>query len=174
MSSRVADSFCILGYFWLEEVRSDDAATIAGLPELAHALGSTDAVALTDLAVEYQRLFGSNLPPYESVFVDPTAMLMAPATSRVRALYQQAGWTPPADVRAGALDHLGLELLALADWLLSTLGTDVDSDTAVAAGQLLLEAYQHKAPVVYSQAKAVAEALVPAGSCLSPGTGSGQ
>jgi len=44
-------------------------------------------------------------------------MLMAPATERVQGLYQETGWAPPAGARAGAPDHLGLELLALADWL---------------------------------------------------------
>ncbi|RME96809.1 MAG: hypothetical protein D6768_21090, partial [Chloroflexi bacterium] len=54
-------------------------------------------------------------PPYESVFVDPTAMLLAPATERVQQVYRQAGWTLPANRRAGAPDHIGLQLLALAD-----------------------------------------------------------
>ena len=44
-------------------------------------------------------------------------MLMAPASDRVQALYRQAGWHIPDKSRAGAPDHLGLELLALADWL---------------------------------------------------------
>jgi TorA maturation chaperone TorD len=106
-----------LGHFWLEEVRLEDAEMIASLPGLAAALPNLEPAALTDLAVEYQRLFGFNLPAYESVFVDPSAMLMAPATGRVQRLYRQAGWTPPAGVRTGAPDHLGLEFLALADAL---------------------------------------------------------
>jgi TorA maturation chaperone TorD len=105
----------LLGHFWLEEVRSNDLATIAALPELAETLPQADSAALTDLAVEYQRLFGFNLPPYESIFVDPAAMLLAPATARVQALYRQAGWIPPAHARVGAPDHVGLELLALAE-----------------------------------------------------------
>ncbi|GIK43920.1 MAG: dehydrogenase [Chloroflexota bacterium] len=105
----------LLSHFWLEEVRSDDLATIAALPELAETLPHVDSAAVTDLAVEYQRLFGFNLPPYESIFVDPAAMLLAPATARVQALYRQAGWAPPAHARVGAPDHVGLELLALAE-----------------------------------------------------------
>lgn len=105
----------LLSHFWLEEVRSDDLATIAALPELVETLPLTDAAAVTDLAVEHQRLFGFNLPPYESIFVDPAAMLLAPATARVQALYRQAGWAPPAHARVGAPDHVGLELLALAE-----------------------------------------------------------
>jgi TorA maturation chaperone TorD len=105
----------ILSHFWLEEVRPEDLPIITALPELANTLPQTDEVALAELAVEYQRLFGFNLPPYESVFIDPTVMLLAPATARVQMLYRQADWTPPANVRAGAPDHLGLELLALAE-----------------------------------------------------------
>lgn len=111
----VSEALRLLGHFWLEEVRPDDLETIAALPELAETLPHADAATLTDLAVEYQRLFGFNLPPYESIFIDPSAMLLAPATARVQALYQQAGWTPPAHARVGAPDHVGLELLALAE-----------------------------------------------------------
>ena len=110
----IIEALRILSHFWLEEIRPDDLATIAALPELAETLPQLDRATLTDLAVEYQRLFGFNLPPYESVFIDPSLMLLAPATARVQALYRQAGWTAPANVRIGAPDHLGLEMLALA------------------------------------------------------------
>jgi TorA maturation chaperone TorD len=115
MSGNIADACRMLSRFWLEEIRGEDAPTIKALPELAETLPQLDAAALTDLAVEYQRLFGFNLPPYESIFIDPSAMLLAPATARVQSLYRQADWTPPAGVRVGAPDHLGLELLALAE-----------------------------------------------------------
>jgi putative dimethyl sulfoxide reductase chaperone len=113
----VAAALRLLGHFWLEEVKPADLATIAALPELAQGLSRQDAAELSELAVEYQRLFGFNLPPYESVFVDPSVMLAAPATARVQRLYRQSGWQPPATIRVGADDHLGLELLALADGL---------------------------------------------------------
>jgi TorA maturation chaperone TorD len=113
----IPEAFRLLARFWLEEVRPDDLTLISALPELAQALPTHDSDTLSDLAVEYQRLFGFNLPPYESVFVDPSAMLMAPATSRVQTLYRQADWTPPPGARSGAPDHLGLELTALADWM---------------------------------------------------------
>lgn len=105
----------LMGNYWLEEIQPEDLLVLKQLPGLAEALSDDQADALTDLAVEYQRLFGFNLPPYESVFIDPSAMLNAPATARVERLYQQAGWAPPAGVRYAAPDHIGLELLALAD-----------------------------------------------------------
>lgn len=117
MSDPIPEAFRLLGRFWLEEVRPDDLTLISALPELAQALSTPDSDTLMDLAVEHQRLFGFNLPPYESVFVDPSAMLMAPATGRIQTLYHQAAWTPPTTARTGAPDHLGLELTALADWM---------------------------------------------------------
>lgn len=116
MNDSTSQAFRILGRFWLEELQPDDLAIVAALPELAETVPNPDDATLDELAVEYQKLFGFNVPPYESVFVDPSAMLMAPATARVQALYRRADWEPPADVRAGAADHIGLELLALADW----------------------------------------------------------
>jgi TorA maturation chaperone TorD len=113
----LSHAFRLLAHFWLEELKLDDLPTLAALPELAETLPNLDSAALTGLAAEYQRLFGFNLPPYESLFLDPSAMLMAPSTERLQQLYQQAGWQPPGNVRAGAPDHLGLELLALADGL---------------------------------------------------------
>lgn len=115
MADPLAEAMRLLSHFWLEEVRPADLPVITALPELADTLAQTDKGTLSDLAVEYQRLFGFNLPPYESIFIDPSVMLLAPATARVQALYRQAGWMPPANIRVGALDHLGLELLALAE-----------------------------------------------------------
>jgi TorA maturation chaperone TorD len=106
----------LLARIWLEELQQPEPPEVAALPELAAALPGRDAAALTELAVAFQDLFGFQLPPYESVFVDPSAMLLAPATARVQALYRDGSWTPPA-ARVAAPDHLGLELLALSDWL---------------------------------------------------------
>ena len=117
MANPITTAYRILGHFWLEEIKADDADTIAALPELAQTVPNTAAGTLTGLAVEYHRLFGFNLPPYESVFIDPSSMLMSPATERVQALYRQGGWQLPPNVRAGAPDHVGAELLALAHWL---------------------------------------------------------
>ena len=115
--NKIVPALRLLGNFWLEEIGAEAVQTIKALPELAQTAPNIDAGIIDDLAVEYQRLFGFNLPPYESVFIDPSAMLMAPATARVQRLYQQGQWRQPLHLRSGASDHLGLELLALAEWL---------------------------------------------------------
>lgn len=107
----------LLAHFWLEEVRPDDLATLHTLPGLTEGLGDASPAALTALAVAYQRLLDFNLPPYESIFIDPSGMLLAPATARVQALYRQAQWKLPSGARVGAPDHLGAQLLALAAML---------------------------------------------------------
>ena len=113
----IAPAYRTLGRFWLEETTAQDADMLSALPELGQTLPGLDEAHFTDLAVEYQRLFGFNLPPYESIFIDPSGMLMSPASERVVQLYQRGGWQAPPGVRTGASDHIGLELLALADWL---------------------------------------------------------
>jgi TorA maturation chaperone TorD len=94
-----------------------DLSILAALPELTQDLPGQNPAALAELAVEYQRLFGFNLPPYESVFVDPSGMLATATTERIQHLYRQGAWQPPSTARTGAADHLGLELWALAGWL---------------------------------------------------------
>ncbi|MCW5853247.1 MAG: molecular chaperone TorD family protein, partial [Anaerolineae bacterium] len=69
---------------------------------------------LTALAVEYQRLFGLEVYPYEALFVDDDLMLNTAATDHVVALYEECGFEATA-VRVGAPDHLGLELRLMAE-----------------------------------------------------------
>jgi TorA maturation chaperone TorD len=124
----------LLGETWLDEVRQEDVRMLAALTDLGGHLPQ-DSAGLLELAVEYQRLLGFNLPPYESIFVDPSALLGAPAASLVQALYQRAGWQPPANARTAASDHLGLQMLALADlWAAAGLPSAVESQHASAAG----------------------------------------
>ncbi len=127
----------ILARLWLEEPGLADLPALRAMPALAEGLpqsggdaGETsdpddtiairpgdDAELIEDLAVEYQRLFGFNLPPYESVFLDPTGMLQSAATRRVHDCYRDLGFAVPGDARVAAEDHVGLELLALAERL---------------------------------------------------------
>jgi TorA maturation chaperone TorD len=132
-AARLAEAARDLGGLWLGEVREADLERLRGLPVIGDSLRSADAAQdravdgsgtavgqpddsalIDDLAVEYQRLFGFNLPPYESIFVDPSARMQAPATQRVQARYRALGWAPPAEARIAATDQLGALLLAWA------------------------------------------------------------
>lgn len=113
----ISKAFNLLGQFWLREVQQTDLPILSSLPGLGETLDEANEASLLEMAAEYQRLFGFNLPPYESVFIDPSGMINAPATWRLQERYIAIGWQPPAAARAAAPDHLGLELLALADML---------------------------------------------------------
>jgi TorA maturation chaperone TorD len=99
-----------LAWIYLDEPSApllDYVRDLPGFTELVH-----DG-ALEDLQIEYQRLFGINVYPYESIFIDRELMLNSAATERVVQLYQACGFDPlPASV--GAADHLGLELRLMA------------------------------------------------------------
>lgn len=132
----LARAIRLLGRLWLSELSPDDLAPIRGLPVLGPALdkaiaarGGDESAALVDLAAEHHRLFGIEMPPYESVFVDPSGMLGAPASERVAARLERAGWRAPAGARVAAPDHVGLELLALADFVET--GADAAADGLV-------------------------------------------
>src|SRR3982751_148763 len=87
---------------------------LRGLPGFADLLPEEAQLGawLEEEAAEYQWLFGMNVYPYESIFVDRELMLNTEAADLVAALYQECGF----DVEnsklkiPGAPDHLGLEL----------------------------------------------------------------
>lgn len=122
----LARAIRVLGRLWLSELGPEDVAPVLGLPVLGPALqGAIDArdgdvaAALVDVAAEHHRLFGIEVPPYESVFVDPSGMLGAPASQRVAERLRRVGWRASGESGTGARvaspDHIGLELLALGD-----------------------------------------------------------
>lgn len=106
----------LLARLWLAEPDADLIADLRCAPGLAEHVpaGGDDAVRL-DLAVAWLDLVSRQVPPHESVFIDPSAMLDAPATARFRATLAAAGWSPPSELRVPAVDHLGVQLLALAE-----------------------------------------------------------
>lgn len=88
-------------------------AELSELPGFAEHLSQPPTPNSQPLEIEYERLFGRSVYPYESLYVDRELMLNTAATERVSALYATAGYAP--DPRAaGAADHLGLELGCMA------------------------------------------------------------
>lgn len=97
----------VLGDAWLRE--PDDAllARLAALPPLHEAaVTSTPA----DLAIVYSELFLRAIPPYASLFLSDDAMLNSDAAERAQRSYSRAAFTVESEWRAGAADHLGVEL----------------------------------------------------------------
>jgi TorA maturation chaperone TorD len=124
----IGTDIATLARLWLAELDAAGAERARAAPALA-GLVPADEVGLMELAAAFQDLFGFLIPPYESLFVDPSAMLGAPATSRLAGRLAAAGWAPPATARVAEPDHIGIELLALAEAL--------DSGRTALAGMLL-------------------------------------
>ncbi len=112
-----AQLYALLARMFLEELDRPLALYLRGLPGLAEHIPPDPALDdwLGDLRAEHQWLFGLNVYPYEAIFRDRDLMLNTAATSRVVALYQACGFAPAARLRAGAPDHLGVELALMAE-----------------------------------------------------------
>jgi TorA maturation chaperone TorD len=93
---------------------------IKAVPDLARGLGmatggqgSVPALDQDELAADHYQIFGLNILPYESSFLDPQNVLEGPVTEAVLADYWRAGFSP--DTTSVSADHIGLELKFLAD-----------------------------------------------------------
>lgn len=97
----------VLGDAWLKE---PDDALLARLDVLPPLAGVTNLSTADDLAIAYAELFLQAIPPYASLFLSDDAMLNSDAAERAQRSYARAGFTVEAEWRAGAADHLGVEL----------------------------------------------------------------
>jgi TorA maturation chaperone TorD len=105
--SRAYDLF---GHLYLRGVTEDVRSAVAEIGDLADALPSrADA---DEAAAVHYRLFGFNVPPYASLFLDEEARLAGPVAGRVRRWYEQVGFS--ASTSGEEPDHLGVELRFLA------------------------------------------------------------
>jgi len=123
------ESYDLLARLYLDEPSADLVASLRGLPPFAeHVPPESMADAwLADVAVEYQRLFGMNVYPYERICVDQELMLNTEATERVAHLYQDCGFDS-VGARAGAPDHLGLELRLMRELITAELQAQSSGD----------------------------------------------
>jgi len=123
------ESYDLLARLYLDEPSTDLCASLRELPPFAEHVPpeSTADAWLSDVAVEYQRLFGMNVYPYESIFVDQELMLNTEATERVARLYQECGFDS-LGARAGAPDHLGLELRMMRELITAELHAQASDD----------------------------------------------
>src|SRR5437588_9321323 len=127
LKSRQA-TYDLLARLYLAEPDPGLARQLRGLPGFAELVPEDARLEewLEDEAAEYQWLFGMNVYPYESIFVDRELMLNTEAADRVVALYRECGFElgnsklktmPLSEAKGqnsklkipGAPDHLGLE-----------------------------------------------------------------
>ena len=112
------DLYRLLARLYLTPIDATRVAELRGLPGFAEHLPQAPALDgwLDELAVEYERLFGRNIYPYESIFRDRELMLNTAAADRIAGLYRaydvELDWT-----QAGVPDHLAVELNCMAELL---------------------------------------------------------
>jgi TorA maturation chaperone TorD len=123
------ESYDLLARLYLDEPSADLVASLRGLPPFAEHIPPASAAGtwLADIAVEYQRLFGMNVYPYESIFTDQELMLNTAATERVVRLYHDCGFDS-VGARAGAPDHLGVEFLLMRELITAELHAQAGGD----------------------------------------------
>ncbi|MCS6843429.1 MAG: molecular chaperone TorD family protein [Caldilineales bacterium] len=83
---------------------------VQALPELAAV--APHPYVPDEAAASFHTLFGLNVFPYQSIFLDPAGLLGGPETDRVRVSYRGMGFA--ADEASEPADHLAYELDALA------------------------------------------------------------
>ena len=99
---------------WLLEPDGALLARLAPLPPLSDAIQAADP---KQLAVGYAEIFLQLVPPYASLFLSDDGMLNSDPAEEILREYVRSGFSIETEWRAGAADHLGVELHYLA-WLL--------------------------------------------------------
>lgn len=103
-------AYGLLSQLHLIGVTAQNLAQVRAIPELATHLGSPFEV--DEAAADHHHLFGFNVHPYQSYFVDPAGLLGGPVAEGVAQAYQLMGFQ--ADLAGESADHIGLELGFLA------------------------------------------------------------
>jgi TorA maturation chaperone TorD len=99
----------------LSEVDGALLRSLRGMPVFGPCLEQVDEAALLQgLRAEYARIFLMTVFPYESVYLDDSAMLNTARSAGVLEHFRGHGFDPPELRSVAAPDHLGLELLFMA------------------------------------------------------------
>lgn len=105
-----ANSYDLFSQLFLHGLTADTLPIVQMIPELAATL--PDTLDLDRAAAEYQRLFGLNLFPFQSIFLDPSGLVGGDEADRVAAAYAECGFVPLAT--GEGIDHIGQQLACLA------------------------------------------------------------
>ncbi len=165
-------AYALLGRIFLNGLTADLCLYAAEMPVLASALPAE--LTTDDIAAAHQQLFGMNIFPFQSIFLDASGLAGGAESMRVQESYNGLGFIHTADA---APDHLGTELLAMA----SIAGAEADARRSGREGtvrdtgrlqQQFLEthlarwivpvsiAIQHQGDTFYTAASALARDLV--------------
>lgn len=103
-------TYTLLGQLYLEGVTAVTLPTIQIIPSLAQTVKTPFNA--DESAAGHQTLFGFNVFPYESIFLDGSGLLGGAVTEGVQHSYQEAGFE--VDAGSSSPDHIGHELALLA------------------------------------------------------------
>lgn len=115
-----SNTYAFLSQLYLQGPTSETYPFIEAIPDLARWLatqandpGLKQNSYRDDLAADFYHIFGLNVLPYESSFLEPDNVIEGPVTERVLGDYWRAGFRP--DTKSQSADHIGLELKFLSD-----------------------------------------------------------
>jgi len=112
-------AYRLLSSLFLDGLTAVSLPTVQQIPQLGDTLPND--INLDATAATHQHLFGFNIFPYESIFLDPSGLLGGLATDAVLNSYSQAGFTPSPD--SASPDHIGNEL----DMMAHLAGAEADA-----------------------------------------------
>lgn len=103
-------AYDLLGQLYLTGITAGNLPRVQAVPELSQEVSLPfDA---DDAAADHHHLFGFNVYPYQSLFLDPVGLLGGHVTERVAQSYKRSGYQP--GTAAESADHIGFELGQLA------------------------------------------------------------
>ena len=96
-------TYDLLGRLALGGLTAEQLPYVEAIPELAATLPARFEA--DEAAADHQQIFGFNVYPHESIFLDPTGLLGGPVAETVLLDYRQAGF--PEQIDSDMADHLG-------------------------------------------------------------------
>lgn len=107
-------TYRLIGRIFDSGLTVETASELQALPQTAITLPKT--LSIDELAADHQTLFGFNVFPFQSFFLDESGLLGGTQTEQVQRSYQRAGITPDTgrDDHVESPDHIAQELTFLA------------------------------------------------------------
>jgi TorA maturation chaperone TorD len=123
-------AYGLLSQLYLAGVRPQTLPQVQAVPERSAELAAPfDA---DEAAADHHHLFGFNVHPYQSFFLDPAGLLGGPVTESVTRTYGNSGFYP--ETSSESADHIGFELGFLS-FLCAAEAEALADDRPEAAGQ---------------------------------------